>query len=97
MSAPEFLEEFDALGTHRDIAAMVRPLPDLARYRARLKLTSQALAAKCGVTTATWSRWETGSRAVPGNRVLEIEALTGVCRHTLRPDIFGPELEGEGD
>ena len=43
-----------------------------------------------GVTPAMWSRWETGSRVVPGRRVLEIEALTGISRHVLRPDIFGP-------
>jgi DNA-binding transcriptional regulator YdaS (Cro superfamily) len=28
--------------------------------------------------------------AVPAERVLEIERLTGVSRHELRPDVFGP-------
>lgn len=27
---------------------------------------------------------------VPFNRVIEAEALTGISRHDLRPDIFGP-------
>lgn len=26
---------------------------------------------------------------VPANKVLEVEALTGISRHALRPDIFG--------
>lgn len=27
---------------------------------------------------------------VPANKVLDVEALTGISRHDLRPDIFGP-------
>jgi DNA-binding transcriptional regulator YdaS (Cro superfamily) len=52
---------------------------------------AEDVAAKLRVTVAMWSRWETGSRQIPANRVLDIEALTGVSRHELRPDIFGPE------
>ncbi|MGQ3671646.1 transcriptional regulator [Xanthobacter sp. TB0136] len=29
-------------------------------------------------------------RAVPPSRVLEVERITGVSRHDLRPDLFGP-------
>ena len=29
---------------------------------------------------------------IPVNRVLDVEAITGVSRHDLRPDIFGPVL-----
>lgn len=32
------------------------------------------------------SQWE----RVPPERVLEVERLTGVSRHELRPDVFGP-------
>lgn len=32
--------------------------------------------------------WRT-RRQVPAERVLEIEAATGISRHELRPDIFG--------
>lgn len=28
-------------------------------------------------------------KQVPADRVLEIEGLTGISRHALRPDIFG--------
>lgn len=47
------------------------------------------VASRLGVTSAMWSRWENGKRAIPAHRVLDIEALTGVSRHDMRPDIFG--------
>ncbi|MGU3399254.1 transcriptional regulator [Brucellaceae bacterium D45D] len=43
--------------------------------RALGKITSQAI-----------SQW----RRVPAERVLEVEKVTGVSRHFLRPDIYGP-------
>ncbi len=39
------------------------------------KLTSQAV-----------SQW----KRVPAERVIEVERLTGVSRHEMRPDVFGP-------
>lgn len=51
---------------------------------------TEEVAAQLRVTPAMWSRWETGARPIPANRVLDIEKLTGVSRHELRPDIFGP-------
>jgi len=41
-----------------------------------------------GVTPAMWSRWETQKRKVPATRVADIEALTGIPGHKLRPDVF---------
>ena len=35
--------------------------------------------------------WRTRGK-VPAERVLDIEAATGISRHTLRPDIFGAEV-----
>ncbi|TPW26007.1 transcriptional regulator [Pararhizobium mangrovi] len=29
-------------------------------------------------------------RRVPAERVLNVEAVTGISRHELRPDIYGP-------
>jgi len=49
------------------------------------------VAGDAGVTVAMWNRWENGTRQVPATRVVEIEALTGVSRHVLRPDVFGEE------
>ncbi len=35
------------------------------------------------------ANWRTRGR-VPAEKVLEIEGLTGISRHVLRPDVFGP-------
>lgn len=40
-----------------------------------IKITSQAI-----------SQW----KRVPPDRVILVEAITGISRHDLRPDIFGP-------
>lgn len=37
------------------------------------------------LTSQAVSQW----KRVPGDRVLEVERLTGISRHDLRPDIFG--------
>ena len=29
-------------------------------------------------------------KQVPAEHVLKVEALTGISRHTLRPDVYGP-------
>lgn len=44
------------------------------------------LAEALGITSGAISQW---NRA-PAERVLDIERLTGISRHDLRPDIFGP-------
>lgn len=48
------------------------------------------LAIKLGVFQSSVSQWANGTSKVPAERVLEIEGITGVSRHALRPDIFGP-------
>lgn len=52
----------------------------------------KALADKLGVSQPAISQW----RRVPAGRVIQIEALTGVSRHELRPDVFGPAPVMEG-
>lgn len=42
-----------------------------------------------GLSPAAVGLWE----QVPPKRVLEVERLTGVSRHVLRPDIYGPAVE----
>lgn len=44
------------------------------------------LAKKCGVTYQAVQKWRDGR--VPAERVLQIESVTGVSRHELRPDIY---------
>lgn len=47
------------------------------------------LAQKLGISRAAISQWT----RVPVNRVLEVEKITGISRHTLRPDIYGSEAK----
>lgn len=47
---------------------------------------TSALARALGISQAAVSQW----RQVPVNRVLDVERITGVSRHDLRPDIYGP-------
>ncbi|MFG1465233.1 Cro/CI family transcriptional regulator [Xanthobacter sp. DSM 24535] len=55
--------------------------------------TSSALAALVGVTPQAVSQWP----RVPASRVLLVERATGVSRHELRPDIYGPLEEKRGE
>jgi DNA-binding transcriptional regulator YdaS (Cro superfamily) len=43
------------------------------------------LAAECKITHGAISQWD----RIPAERVLEVERITGISRHELRPDIFG--------
>jgi DNA-binding transcriptional regulator YdaS (Cro superfamily) len=56
---------------------------DLAKERAG---GPTALAGKLGIKRQAVSLWV----IVPAERVLQVEVLSGVSRHELRPDIFGP-------
>ena len=49
----------------------------------------RALARRLGIAHPAIIQW----RQVPSLRVLPIEAITGVSRYRLRPDVFGPEPE----
>ncbi len=49
------------------------------------------LAAALGVTSSAVSQW----KRVPPERVLAVEAATGVARHILRPDIYPPPAPSE--
>jgi DNA-binding transcriptional regulator YdaS (Cro superfamily) len=45
------------------------------------------IAAALGITHGAVSQW----RRVPAERVLEVERITGVSRHDLRPDLYPRE------
>jgi len=47
--------------------------------------TVAKLARHLGVTRSAICQW----KRVPADRVLEVEALTGISRHRLRDDVFG--------
>lgn len=47
------------------------------------------LAERLGLQPSTVSQW----KAVPPEHVLAVEDFTGISRHDLRPDVFGPAQE----
>ena len=51
--------------------------------------TQQALADALGIRSPSISEWK-GRGRVPAERVLDVERITGLSRHDLRPDVFGP-------
>lgn len=46
------------------------------------------LAREIGITHSAVFQWL--HKGVPAQRVLAVERITGISRHVLRPDIFGP-------
>ena len=50
------------------------------------------IARELQITHGAVSNW----RRVPAERVLDVERISGISRHVLRPDVFGPE-PAEGD
>lgn len=68
----------------------------LERAIAALGAGGQVILAKhCSVTPQAVNQWVRKGKAPP-ERVIDIETATGVSRHELRPDIFGPPPAGEG-
>ena len=71
-----------------DTVAVASPI---RAYRAANALTLYDLAQRFGVNKSTVLRWE--ERKVPAERVVDIERLTGIPRHELRPDLFAEAAE----
>jgi transcriptional regulator with XRE-family HTH domain len=63
----------------------------LRGYRDRSNLTLEQLGMLLGVNKSTVLRWENGR--VPAERLAEVEAMTGVSRHDLRPDLYPAAAE----
>jgi DNA-binding transcriptional regulator YdaS (Cro superfamily) len=47
------------------------------------------IARQCKITRGAVSQWD----RVPAKHVLTVEVVTGISRHELRPDIYGPVAE----
>jgi DNA-binding transcriptional regulator YdaS (Cro superfamily) len=52
-----------------------------------------ALARELGITGAALCEW----RRVPTHRILQVEAVTGIPREKLRPDLYRPLTAEEQD
>lgn len=61
--------------------------PDIVKRVIAAMGTQQALADGLGIKSPSISDWT----QIPHMRVLRIEALTGISRHELRPDIYPRE------
>lgn len=53
-----------------------------------------ALAAALQIRQSVVSNWRMRGR-IPAARCIQVEQLTGVSRHELRPDVFGEAPQGE--
>lgn len=49
--------------------------------------TLDEAAKSLGVNKTTLLRWEDGVVQIPADRVIEVERVTGISRHILRPDL----------
>ena len=62
-------------------------MAEVAMRRAKTALGKpSALAQRLGITVQAVCQWKT----CPAKRVLAIEAVTGVSRYELRPDLYPP-------
>lgn len=68
---------------------MMRDHP-LKAWRQDGRLSQEEAASKLGITRWTVNAIETGRRQPSFPLVAKIETLTGIPRHELRPDVFGP-------
>ncbi len=51
------------------------------------------IARQCNITRSAVSQWD----QVPAKHVLTVESVTGISRHDLRPDIYGPSASAQVD
>ena len=59
------------------------------RRKARVNGGQKIMAKRLGVHPSTVGRWD----VVPAEHVLKVEKHTGISRHALRPDIYGPRKD----
>ncbi len=60
-------------------------MDDFKEYLGQERGRAIRLAEELKVTPGAISQWD----RVPAERVVEVERVTGIPRHKLRPDIFG--------
>ncbi|MFC6487329.1 YdaS family helix-turn-helix protein [Nitratireductor sp. GCM10026969] len=61
----------------------------LKAHREETGDTLEKLARHLNVHKTTIMRWENGEVLIPVDRLADVERITGIPRHDLRPDIFG--------
>lgn len=72
-------------------------MEQLTAYRTEHRLTPQALADKLRTSAGYLHDIETGRRKPSLEFAVRIEAVTGIPRHQIRPDIFALVHSGRED
>ncbi|MDF2603590.1 transcriptional regulator [Sphingomonas sp.] len=69
------------------------PLSPAATLREAIKqIGSQTATGRLlGVSQAAVWAWLNEGKVLPAEHVLRVEEATGISRHRLRPDVYGPE------
>jgi DNA-binding transcriptional regulator YdaS (Cro superfamily) len=70
-------------------------MEQLFAYRSANALTLEGMAAKLGTSPGYLHDLEKGRRKPSPQLANTIEAITGISRHELRPDVFGPAKREE--
>ena len=65
-------------------------MEQLREWRRASGITIEEAGRLAGVTGVQWHRYEKGTRKVAPDKAIDVERITGISRHELRPDIFGP-------
>lgn len=65
-------------------------MEQLRNWRRAAGLTAEEAGGLIGVSNVQWGRLENGTRQVAADKAIEVERITGISRHELRPDVFGP-------
>jgi len=60
----------------------------IARWIASNELTMKVAAEQLGATRGTVCKWASGKMRISIDRLAKIEAVTGIPRANLRPDVF---------
>lgn len=77
---------------HQSLAPEPRPEAEALLEAVRLAGSQGKLAEICGCTPPNIWQLVKRRRPLPAEYVLRVEAATGVSRHSLRPDIYPPNV-----
>jgi sulfate adenylyltransferase subunit 2 len=72
-------------------------MPDLKLLFRQSGKRQRDVADAVGRSEAAVSQWVTGERDIPADLVPQVEAVTGIPRHRLRPDLWGSSMNAIQD
>jgi sulfate adenylyltransferase subunit 2 len=72
-------------------------VPDLKTLFRASGLSQRDIAAALGRSEGAISQWVNGERGIPADLVVKLERITGIPRHTLRPDLWESRMQLAAD